>query len=249
MGAAFGRAGEDAAAAASRLRAITLLLLMWSAYGDQHRRAASRLLEASDGSGSCFAPFLGRRVEYRLNAAAAWGFGKHTVSDRTANISAVVHVSSQLAGARESKPHWLHAIEVEGISQSKTYAKRGAPQTATASMPLESARFRVLITQRDCGRFDDIHYDPTVPPAALEIARGLALMIPLALPSQAEVEAVIEYTDFHGASPALLSIRRQAHANHLSGNYTTRMRRSVNVTKAPLWLDDGRALPLRDETS
>jgi len=161
---------------------LLLCALASAAPGAKEPRRASLLHGAtSDGMQECFAPFLHRQVEYHLEANAAWGFGSHVAKDST-NVSATVLVSTQLAAGRD-KLSWVHTLEVVRLWRTKSYAAAGSPQTVTASMPDDSARFRIRIFQRECNALDDIIHSPDVSPQEVDFARGLANMIVFALPS------------------------------------------------------------------
>ena len=240
-----------------------LLVLAPSAGGaNQHERRTATLLYGvpSDGFQSCFAPFLHRQVEYQLNANAAWGFGNHATKHSTANVSAIVRVSTQLgsAGSKETV-FWVHTLEVVRMWSTKSYADNGSPQTQTQSNPRESPRFRVRIVQRECSKFSDIIHSPHVSAEELKFAHGLAPMILFSLPSADDVESEIHQEGPHGPRPALFSIHRVRNPNALKSDdrqkrgqthmYVTHVKSLVNETKAPIRLSDGTAVPLRDEIS
>ena len=228
------------------LLAVTHLLfcaLASAAPGAKEPRRASLLHGAtSDGMQECFAPFLHRQVEYHLEANAAWGFGSHVAKDST-NVSATVLVSTQLAAGRD-KLYWVHTLEVVRLWRTKSYAAAGSPQTVTASMPDDSARFRIRILQRECNSLDDIIHSPDVSPQEVDFARGLASMIVFALPSGTDLGESIRHDDSrHGHRTALLSIHRVKDF----GQYVTHVTRVVNETRSSIFLDNGNTVPLRDE--
>ena len=207
------------------------------------RRASLLSGAASEGLQRCFAPFLHRRVEYRLEANAAWGFGHH---DSTVGVSATVLVSTELAGeTKNALPAWVHTLDIMGMVHSKSYAGHGSPQTVTSLTPVNAGQFRVRIVQTDCNRFDDIIHSPRVSPQELDFARGLVSMIVFALPSDdARFRAQILQAGLHGPR-ALLSINRDTDL----GKRVTHVKRLINETRSSLSLEDKDAAPLRDEIS
>jgi hypothetical protein len=227
---------------------IICLLILWLIQAVSHRvKLSERRSFVLTGTGmrTCFAPFLGLRVEYEVDASAAWGFGKHAFDHSTTDISAIFTVSTHLADpAVGSATHWVHILEVTKIWRRKSYARQGSLQTETYS-PADFVSCHVWIVQTECDQLGDIMYGPEVPPAVLEFARGLASMLQLSLPLQGDFEAVIPIRTQHGISASLLTIARQR------GNYQrqTKVKKIVNETTAPIHLNRGTSVPLRDELS
>jgi hypothetical protein len=215
--------------------------------GESERRASLLFGDPSDGIRSCFAPFLNRLVEYRLDANAQWGFGTHIVPESAVNISATIMVSTQRVGTSKENFYWVHTLEVVSIWQTKSYAKQGSAATETGSMPVESPRFHVRMVQTECDKIDHIIHRPDVSAQALDLARGLPSIILLAIPSEVDYEADVRHQSLHGPSSALWSIRRILRHDSAS-QHMTHVKRFVNDTRAPLRLRDGLTLPLRDET-
>jgi hypothetical protein len=230
------------------------LLFAYSAGIPTARERRTLALPGSGGVRSCFAPFLNRQVEYTVNANAVWGFGNHVVKESTANVSANVLVSTQLA-SREKTSYWVHTLEVVRIWTTKSYAGQGSPRTETESMPVQSSFFRVRIVQTQCDRLGDIIHSPDVSPEMLEFARGLVSIILLTLPSGADTdfEEEVLHDGPNGPRPALLSIHRDRQPSALRDdeqNFVTHVTRLLNESKAPIVLhEDGSEVPLRDEIS
>ena len=229
------------------LRPLVLLLLA-AGTGGHRRRAVTLVGKSPDGLHTCFAPFLDRQVEYRLVANAMWGFGAHVISDSTANISATVLVSTERGSACKAQSCWVHTIGVLNIRQVKSYAMHGSPETQTESMPSESAGFRVRFLQTQCDDLDEIWHSPGVTPQALDFARGLSSMILFALPSEEPFEKIVRREGPNGASPTRLSVRRRPHPQPGKG-HVTHVHKSVNESKAPIRLDNGQTVHLRNEVS
>jgi len=227
-----------------------LVLMLLAAGADGHRRRAMTLAGKSpDGLHTCFAPFLDRQVEYRLLANAMWGFGAHVIPDSTANISATVLVSTELGSAcKKAQPCWVHTIGVLNVRHVKSYAMHGSSETQTESMPSESAGFRVRFLQTSCDNFDEILHSPGLTPQALDFARGLSSMILLVLPSEAPFEKIVRHEGQNGAIPTRLSVRRRPHPQPGQG-HVTHVHKSVNESKAPIRLDNGQTVHLRNEVS
>ena len=232
------------------LQPLLLLLLLAAGTGGHRRRALTLAGKSPDGVHSCFAPFLDRQVEYRLVANAMWGFGAHAIPDSTANISATVLVSTELGSAChfEEQSCWMHTISVINIRHVTSYAMHGSPETITESMPSESAGFRVQIVQSECDKFDYILHSPDLSQQALDFARGVSSMILFALPSLEPFEKIVRHEGLHGDSPALLSVRRRLHPQQGKG-HVTHVQKKLNETKAPIRLDDGQTVHLRNEIS
>jgi len=245
--------GRERLASPSRCAALLLVLCAFqlvlqcvhsaSSSSAFSRRASLLSGAASEGLQRCFAPFLHRRVEYRLEANAAWGFGHR---DSTVGVSATVLVSTEVAGeTKNALPAWVHTLDIERMWHSKSYASHGSPQTVTSSIPVNAGQFRVRIVQTDCNRFDDIIHSLHVSPQELDFARNLVWMIVFALPSEdAHLRVTIQENGLHGPR-SLLSI------NHVTdlGKQVTQVKRLINVTRSPLVLEDKHAIPLRDEIS
>ena len=241
-------------------RVLLSLLFAYSAGNPTARERRTLVLPGSGGLRSCFAPFLNRQVEYRVDANAVWGFGKHVVKESTANVSANVIVSTQLTSTGQEKSYWIHTLEVVRVWSTKSYAGQGAPQTETESMPVQSARFLVRIVQTQCDRLGDIIHSPDVSPEKLAFARGLASIILLTLPSGADTdfEEEVLHDGPNGPRPALLSIHRRqpsalrdhSDSDNDAQNFVTHVTRLLNESEAPIVLhEDGSEVPLRDEIS
>ena len=211
-------------------------------------RLASQLTGSSGAIPSCFAPFMNRRLEYRFDANGVWYMGAHAAPD-SANISAVVLVSTHFESTDRIEHRWVHSLEVVKMWQTKSYAKYGAPNTETQSMPID-LKFTAHIVQTDCDKFDEILHSPDLPSQALDIVRGLALMLMLALPSDDDFESVIPNAGLSGQSPALLSTSKHRDTQSKSQfRSSTHVKKLINETQAFVQLDNGETLPVRDETS
>ena len=226
---------------------IALLFGGLTAAGNTNRRAS--LLTGSSGAITrCFAPFLHRRLEYKYEANGVWSMGAHAVPE-SANISAEVLVSTHLESTNNIKHRWVHTLEVVRMWQTKSYAKNGAPDTETKSMPID-LQFLVQIVQTDCEKFDEILHSPNLPPEALDFARGLAAMLILALPSDDNFQSIIRHGGLFGQSSTLLSTSKHRDIQSKSQSRgTTHVKKLINETHGFIQLDDGEKLPLRDETS
>jgi hypothetical protein len=115
-------------------------------------------------------------------------------------------------------------------------------------MPIKSDGFRVQFLQTQCDDLDEILHSPGLTPQALDFARGLSSMIPFALPSQEPFEKIVRRVDLNGASPTRLSVRRRPHPQPGKG-HVTHVHKSVNESKAPIRLDNGQTVHLRNEVS
>ena len=191
----------------------------------------------------CFAPFLGIRAKYHVDASAVWGFGTHAVDQSTADVSAIFFVSTQLLGAG---PHWIHTIEVTKVWRRKSYASHGSSQTET-DLPAYFTNLRIHIVQKECDRLGDIMHGPEVLADAREFARGLTDMA-LALRLPENFDAMLPVRGQRGTDSARLTVRRMSDQR----KHITQVRRLVNESKAPIHVKNNGhmiSVPLRDELS